>query len=106
MQREIWEDRGWTWATLVRDPAERLLSGYMDKVVKGNAGKVYLKNVLKGGDLKPGEEDGFVSFEEFVDGLAAPINFTSCKGKGNIGLSWCTDPREFSSDFGQMSKFS
>eukprot|EP00581_Thalassiosira_minuscula_P009972 CAMPEP_0183710196 /NCGR_PEP_ID=MMETSP0737-20130205/5998_1 /TAXON_ID=385413 /ORGANISM="Thalassiosira miniscula, Strain CCMP1093" /LENGTH=490 /DNA_ID=CAMNT_0025938421 /DNA_START=68 /DNA_END=1540 /DNA_ORIENTATION=+ len=78
-QRRIWEDEEWTWAAFVRNPAERLLSAYLDKV-KGQAkNQKWL--------------DGIETFEDFVNSLSKTFNETSCAAGGAItGLSWCSDP--------------
>lgn len=81
VQREIWESDEWKWAAFLRDPAERALSGYLDKVKK--KGLEYL--------------DSTMTFERFVNNLDRPYNKTSCAGSrgpnsGTIGLSWCSDP--------------
>ena len=91
-QQRIWANDEWTWAAFVQNPAERLLSGYLDKVktnklVKGN-----------------------FSFEAFIDSLSKPANFVTvfddtgsqvishkCAIENNsslFGLTWCSDPRE------------
>jgi hypothetical protein len=73
-QRRLWEDEEWTWAAFVRDPAERLLSAFLDKVdTKGST----------------------LTFEAFVDSLAESANFTQCQKNSRRGLSWCSDPRKF-----------
>mmetsp|Transcript_10705 Transcript_10705/g.22700 ORF Transcript_10705/g.22700 Transcript_10705/m.22700 type:complete len:407 (-) Transcript_10705:124-1344(-) len=79
-QRKIWEDEEWTWAAFVRDPAERLLSAYLDKI--------------KSKSSKFSWTDGSLTFEGFINSLSTPSNFTNCEnGKGaNSGLSWCSDP--------------
>ena len=79
VQREIWESKEWKWAAFLRDPAERALSGYLDKI-KGK-GIQYLNATM--------------TFEQFIEGLARPYNKTSCagnKGNGIVGLNWCSDP--------------
>ena len=89
-QRRIYEDEEWTWAAFVREPAERLLSAFLDK-------------------LKTKKD---LTFERFVDSLR-PVNGTNCGGiasqhkrsKGRkkelaeitgevTGLGWCSDPRK------------
>jgi len=92
-QRRIWEDDEWTWATFIRNPAERLLSGYLDKVHKNEANFNWT--------------DGELTFETFVDVLSRSVNLTATyDSKGNIkthkctnigktlrdGLTWCSDP--------------
>ena len=91
-QRRIWVDDEWTWAAFVRNPAERLLSGYLDKV---NTNKLVKGNF---------------SFEAFIDSLSKLANFVTVFGdtgsqvishKCAIGnnsslfkLTWCSDLRE------------
>jgi hypothetical protein len=92
-QRRIWEDEEWTWATFIRNPAERLLSGYLDKVHKNEA--------------KFNWTDGELTFETFVNVLSRSVNLSATyDSKGNIkthkcnnigktlrdGLTWCSDP--------------
>ena len=81
VQRQIWEDEEWTWAALIRNPAERLLSAYLDKVKSKKEFKWL---------------DGKMSFEEFIDKLSKPQNSSNCNDvKGVIeGLDWCSDPRK------------
>ncbi|KAL7555055.1 hypothetical protein ACHAWF_018671 [Thalassiosira exigua] len=79
-QRRIWEDKEWTWAAFLRDPAERLLSAYLDKV-KGKAGK----------RMKLHNES--MTFEEFIDYLSKPVaHVNATSAKGMHGLSWFSDP--------------
>jgi hypothetical protein len=92
-QRRIWDDEEWTWAAFIRNPAERLLSGYLDKVKS--------QSKLKW-------TDGNSTFEAFIDSLSKTSNFTTvfdanggilrhkCNSNNSlVGLSWCSDPREF-----------
>lgn len=83
VQRRIWEDEEWTWAAFIRNPAERLLSAYLDKVQKNNKKKLQSNNES-------------ISFSQFVTGLSAPLRSNNCKDNkgGMTGLSWCSDPRE------------
>lgn len=60
----------WTLAALIREPSERLLSAYLEKV-QGN------KEIF----------GRIVSFSEFVD-----ILFAQPEAEGTYGLSWFTDP--------------
>ena len=82
-QRRIWEDEEWTWAAFIRDPAERLLSAYLDKVMPKSRFK-WIKQEL--------------TFKNFTDFLSVPKNFTSCDEEGAMGsikgLNWCSDPRK------------
>ena len=82
VQRRIWEDDDWTWAAFIRNPAERLLSAYLDKV---KSKKDKLKWI-----------EGKVTFEKFVDSISKPVDFTNCGDTSPLSsLSWCSDPREF-----------
>ena len=82
VQRRIWEDTEWTWAAFIRNPAERLLSAYLDKVKSK-------KDKLKWIEGKP-------TFEKFVDSISKPVDFTNCGDTSPLSsLSWCSDPREF-----------
>ena len=82
-QRRIWEDEEWTWAAFIRDPAERLLSAYLDKVMPKSRFK-WIKQEL--------------TFKNFTDFLSVPKNFSSCDEEGAMGsikgLNWCSDPRK------------
>ena len=75
VQRRIWEADEWTWAAFIRNPAERLLSAYLDKV----------------------ESKKKWTFEKFVDSLSKSTdNITTCDGADPFyGLNWCSDPREY-----------
>ncbi|KAL7550094.1 hypothetical protein ACHAWF_013323 [Thalassiosira exigua] len=72
-QRRIWEDREWTWAAIIREPAERLLSAFLDKV---KARKFEHLN-------------GTMTFKNFIDNLS---NSSLVEVKGMHGLSWQSDP--------------
>ncbi|KAL7534159.1 hypothetical protein ACHAXR_005681 [Thalassiosira sp. AJA248-18] len=80
VQRRIWEDEEWTWAAFIRDPAERLLSAYLDKVKSKK-------------DKLPGV-NGTLIFDNFIENLSKPNNYTHCQTNKNgmDGLSWCSDP--------------
>ena len=94
-QRRIWYDEEWTWAAFIRNPAERLLSGYLDKV-KSNEDK--LRWI-----------DGSLTLDAFIDALSKPANLTQVfddegqvtshkctSGNSSLfGLTWCSDPREY-----------
>ena len=87
VQRRIWEDDTWTWATMIRNPAERLLSGYLDKVVKKST-KAELRPVNASVTM-----DGSITFEQFIANLSMPVENNNCKeNSGMNGLSWCTNP--------------
>jgi len=67
-QHEIWNDPAWTRAVLIREPTERLLSAYLDKIVRR---KDHYRNL---------------TLAEFVSYLEQP------EQEGIAGLSWRTDP--------------
>lgn len=71
-QNEIWNDPNWTRAILIREPAERLLSGFLDKVVSEN----YLN---------------YSTLEQFVESLEQPPTDVHKRGY-KTGLTWLTDP--------------
>ena len=81
VQRRIWEADDWTWAAFIRNPAERLLSSYLDKVKS--------KQQMKWADNN-------MTLEDFIDQLSSPYNYTSCDVKGVKGVkggsTWCSDP--------------
>ena len=89
VQRRIWEDEEWTWAAFIRNPAERLLSGYLDKVVKTKKGKkkqsALFNKLMMMGDM---------SFDSFVANISKPLESNDCKlaSVDRTGLSWCSDP--------------
>lgn len=80
VQRNIWyNDDSWTKAILIREPAERLLSAYLDKI-KSN---------------KPTDNRPFgpnVTFAEFIDIIAMKNITKNDDYKVFTGLSWNTDP--------------
>lgn len=77
VQREILYNESWTKAILIREPAERLLSAYLDKIKK-----------KQGGPFGPN-----VTFAKFVDILAMTnITKLSNSHKQRPGLTWFTDP--------------
>ena len=89
VQRRIWEDEEWTWAAFIRNPAERLLSGYLDKVVKTKKGKkkqsALFNKLMMMGDM---------SFDNFVANISKPLESNDCRlaSVDRTGLSWCSDP--------------
>jgi len=89
VQRRIWEDEEWTWAAFIRNPAERLLSGYLDKVVKNKKGKkkqsALFNKIMMMGDM---------SFDNFVANISKPLESNDCRlaSVDRTGLSWCSDP--------------
>jgi hypothetical protein len=83
--QDLWNDPTWTRAVFLRDPAERLLSAYLDKVVKN----AYTQRIFKIGALTdPKETRPILSFGEFVDLLVG--NNTRCVIP--TGLHTCSDP--------------
>lgn len=99
IQEEIWLSEDWTWSVFLRDPAERLLSAYLDKVTKQSTQDKIL-NAL-GMNLTQG-----FTFEDFVERLGAEFDKGGCKTmaeknnktvsalSGVTGLNWCSDPRK------------
>jgi len=81
VQKRIWEDEGWTFAAFLREPAERLLSAYLDKV--GEDGGRFFKNQGLNETM---------TLEKLIDFLARPENATSCDVSKRNGLTWCSDP--------------
>jgi len=77
VQREIWNDPSWTRAVLIREPTERLLSAYLDKI-HGSA------------------DHQNTSFADFVGGLSQPPTTRENLPNGSFlkmtGVSWYTDP--------------
>jgi hypothetical protein len=77
-QEQIWNDPEWTFAAFLRNPAERLLSAYLDKVTEGRYGSL--------------------TFDDFLEGLERELpEDLDCKNNKNFvssltGMSWCTDP--------------
>eukprot|EP00592_Proboscia_alata_P016619 CAMPEP_0194399178 /NCGR_PEP_ID=MMETSP0174-20130528/126515_1 /TAXON_ID=216777 /ORGANISM="Proboscia alata, Strain PI-D3" /LENGTH=754 /DNA_ID=CAMNT_0039195557 /DNA_START=101 /DNA_END=2366 /DNA_ORIENTATION=- len=93
--QEILNDPTYTRAVFLRDPAERLLSAYLDKFKHGAYSKKikeYDKVHAKDGQ-SPFMKGNKISFQEFVNTLSHPVvlNSKSCMGKGVIGLHKCTD---------------
>ena len=99
VQEEIWTSKDWTWAVFLREPAERLLSAYLDKVAKQGT----QEKVQKALGFDTSMEFGF---EQFVERLSIDVNKTGCKMEGGndspstgilngmTGLGWCSDPRK------------
>lgn len=100
LQQEIWSSKDWTWAVFLREPAERLLSAYLDKIAKGG----WQQKILDA--LGINATAAVFTFENFVQRLAMNFNETGCVSKqgaanqlvltGMTGLNWCSNPREFS----------
>jgi hypothetical protein len=70
---ELLLDPSWTKATFFRDPAERLLSSYLNKVV--NEG--YTETAFKIGDGGDPNNKAMLTFEEFVGLVTMPSNFVN-----------------------------
>eukprot|EP00546_Thalassionema_frauenfeldii_P016563 CAMPEP_0178902592 /NCGR_PEP_ID=MMETSP0786-20121207/4691_1 /TAXON_ID=186022 /ORGANISM="Thalassionema frauenfeldii, Strain CCMP 1798" /LENGTH=379 /DNA_ID=CAMNT_0020573877 /DNA_START=132 /DNA_END=1270 /DNA_ORIENTATION=- len=78
-QEELLNDPTWTKAVFIREPAERLLSGYLDKIVKeGWSEPVFGQNHT-------------LSFAEFIDLITTVTNKYGQDVK-IPGLNTCTDP--------------
>jgi hypothetical protein len=81
VQEEIWKDASWTKAIFIRNPAERLLSAYLDKVQTHE------------GQLNP--PFGYnISFPEFINILSVKeIRHGVNETHGAMtGLTWYSDP--------------
>jgi hypothetical protein len=108
-QRQIWESEEWTWAAFIRNPVERLLSGFLDKIApivnpnqsRGKCERSWVDNLnitfessnttLKEeflASLKK-EKDRLTLaerkqvFEKFVETLSKPSNRTTCNADKN-----------------------
>ena len=95
IQREIWsKEQEWTWATFVRDPAERVLSAYLDKI-DTQRGQDNVRRIH-------GFDGDYFTFEDFVKRLTMTYNRTGCYDKalvkdrqsGMTGLNLCSNPRK------------
>lgn len=81
-QRNILENEKWTKAVFLRDPAERFLSAYLDKI-HDNSQWDKSMNTRKN-----------MTFAKFVD-FVGKSNITCDKDKGELsqlGMTWCMDP--------------
>lgn len=104
-QRQIWESEEWTWAAFIRNPVERLLSGFLDKISpKANQNdnttnclrfwfdsfNITVENMTTALEEEFGtslyKEKDLLTFaerkqlfEKFVDTLSKPSNRTTCK---------------------------
>lgn len=94
-QQEIWQnEKEWTWAVFIRDPAERLLSAYLDKVTT-KSGQANVKRLYG--------FDRYFTFEDFINRLNLTYNESGCAtnefkkrpNSGMTGLNLCSNPREF-----------
>ena len=82
------EDPSWTKAVIFRNPLERLVSAYQDKIVR----KRYTQKIFKIGSLTD-ENRTVLSFSEFVDKVTSSASdgiHSNCTYPH--GLSACTDP--------------
>jgi len=87
LAREMLDDPTWTKAVFFRNPLERLVSAYEDKIARNG----YTQRIFKIGSLDQRKEDRYVlSFSEFVDKIAVPKDSSNCSIP--TGLSVCTDP--------------
>lgn len=77
VQKQVWMDSQWTKAILIREPAERLLSAYLDKI--DNRKAVFGRTL---------------SFAEFIDILEQKNITRGINGKRGpwTGLTWMSDP--------------
>ena len=84
--KEMLEDPSWTKAVIFRNPLERLVSAYQDKIVR----KSYTQKIFGIGTMAD-ENRPVLSFSEFVDKVT-----NSSDPESNctypMGLSACTDP--------------
>lgn len=77
--KELLSDPTWTKAVFIRDPAERLLSAYLNKIKGGGYTQKY---------FHIGQPPYKLNFSEFVDLISVPD--TDCSDPR--GLKTCTDP--------------
>jgi hypothetical protein len=81
VQKDIWQDSSWTKAIFIREPSERLLSAYLDKVQVD--------------ETQPNPPFGYnVTFAQFIDFLSSHdvkpgVNETH---GAMTGLTWMSDP--------------
>ena len=85
--QELMDDPTWVKAVFFRDPLERLLSAYRDKILKFS----YTQKAFKIGSLDtPNDQRPVLSFPEFVDKIADTTTLKQCRHPN--GLKACTDP--------------
>jgi len=113
VQQQIWNDKDWTFAAILRDPAERLLSAYLDKLKINTKGR-RSGSIAKKVNLT--EDFSFADFLERLEQNQIPSisnndeddyknddikNEDEDKGELNcrdrekpkfMGINWCTDP--------------
>jgi len=87
---EMLDDPTWTKAVFFRNPLERLVSAYQDKILR----KSYTQRVFKIGSMDQKKEDRYIlSFPEFVERVTTPATDpTKSNCSSATGLSACTDP--------------
>jgi len=90
VQERIWNDPEWTFAAILRNPAERLLSAYLDKL-KVQAGK------QGGGIAKHLNFNESFTFDVFLEYLEKEVpDDLDCTDKqlpaALTGITWGTDP--------------
>jgi hypothetical protein len=61
----------WYQFAVVRNPLDRLVSGYVDKFCKGDANEAFVKDVVDSVDKRRPDSLGTLTFSEFVDHLAS-----------------------------------
>lgn len=83
----LFKDPTWTKAVFLRNPYDRLLSAYSDKIVRHG----YTQSVFKIGDKEaPKNERPILNFSDFVDLIADESSLGDCAEPK--GLKPCTDP--------------
>jgi len=84
MQKNIWNDPEWTFAAILRNPADRLLSAYLDKLKVGPG---------SGSIAKHHNFNKSFTFDVFLQYLEKETpKDLNCQDKDLTGLNWCTDP--------------
>jgi len=84
MQKKIWNDPEWTFAAILRNPADRLLSAYLDKLKVGPG---------SGSIAKHYNFNKSFTFDVFLQYLEKETpKDLNCQDKDLTGLNWCTDP--------------
>eukprot|EP00934_Nitzschia_sp_Nitz4_P009004 Nitzschia sp. Nitz4//scaffold5_size260463//244157//245893//NITZ4_001032-RA/size260463-processed-gene-0.152-mRNA-1//-1//CDS//3329555490//8994//frame0 len=79
-------DPSWTKAVFLRNPLDRLLSAYFDKIV----GQGYTQKAFKIGRLEDKSNRPTLTFQEFVDRVTNTTIPVDCSDPN--GLKGCTDP--------------
>lgn len=87
VRERIWNDPEWTFAAILRNPAERALSAYLDKLKVAAGSGAFAR--------QHGFNETF-TFDVFLERLEMELpGELSCKDErvyDVTGLSWCTDP--------------